>query len=643
MGKYMVIDGNRVEFDKEKNILDVVRKAGVDLPTLCYYSELSIYGACRMCVVEDEKGRIITSCSTPPKDKMIIKTNTPKLHKHRKMILELILASHRRDCTVCRKNGRCRLQELAIRYGVKRIRFKNSKNKAQIDRSSKSIVIDSSKCILCGDCVRMCNEVQNVGAIDFAFRGSKMTVSPAFGNCIADTNCVGCGQCASVCPTGAIIIKSCVNEVWDAIYDPKKRVVMQIAPAVRVALGEEFGIKGGENVMDKIVAVMRRLGVDEIYDTSLGADLTTLEESKEFLQKLKAEGKISEQEKESRDSADLEKEQRNETKDSIDSEKEQKNNSDDNTCSEEEKGRESKDNTNLEKEEKDCQDNMEGNENISEEKDENNKEIIYPLFTSCCPSWFRYAETKHPELLPYVSTCKSPMEMFGVVIKEYFKKKDIDEGRTTVSIAVMPCTAKKAEADRDEFIREEVKDIDYVLTTSEMCDMINESGIKFEEIEGECSDTPFSLYSGAGVIFGVTGGVTEAVVRTIAEDKSPKALKELQFIGIRGMEGVKICETEINGLYLRIGIVNGLANAERLIKVIERGEEHFDFVEVMACKGGCVGGAGQPFGLSDIKCERAKGLYKADKVAQIKISSDNPRLNTIYNDVLKGNSHLLNR
>lgn len=560
MGKYMIIDGNRVEFDKEKNILDVVRKAGVDLPTLCYYSELSIYGACRMCVVEDEKGRIITSCSTPPKDKMIIKTNTPKLHKHRKMILELILASHRRDCTVCRKNGRCRLQELAIRYGVKRIRFKNSKNKAQIDRSSKSIVIDSSKCILCGDCVRMCNEVQNVGAIDFAFRGSKMTVSPAFGNCIADTNCVSCGQCAAVCPTGAIIIKSCVNEVWDAIYDPKKRVVMQIAPAVRVALGEEFGIKSGENVMDKIVAVMRRLGVDEIYDTSLGADLTTLEESKEFLQKLKAEEKIS-----------------------------------------------------------------------------------YPLFTSCCPAWFRYAETKHPELLPYISTCKSPMEMFGVVIKEYFKKKDIDEGRTTVSIAVMPCTAKKAEADRDEFIRDEVKDIDYVLTTSELCDMINESGIKFEEIEGECSDTPFSLYSGAGVIFGVTGGVTEAVVRTIAEDKSPKALKELQFIGIRGMEGVKVCEIEINGLYLRIGIVNGLANAEKLIQVIESGEEHFDFVEVMACKGGCIGGAGQPFGLSDIKCERAKGLYKADKVAQIKISSDNPRLNTIYNDVLKGNSHLLHR
>lgn len=574
MEKYMIIDGNRVEFDEEKNILDVVRKAGIDLPTFCYYSELSIYGACRMCVVEDERGRIIASCSTPPKDKMIIKTNTPKLHQHRKMILELILASHCRDCTVCRKNGKCRLQELAMRFGVDKIRFKNTRKNPPIDRSSKAIVIDPGKCILCGDCVRMCNEVQNVGAIDFTFRGSNMIVSPAFGKCLAETNCVSCGQCSAVCPTGAIVIKSCTKEVWDAIYDPKKRVVMQIAPSVRVAVGEEFGINSGENVMDKIVAVMRRLGVDEIYDTSLGADITTFEESKEFLKKLKADSDLY--------------------------------------CS-------------------------------TDESENNDNKIIYPLFTSCCPAWFKYAENKHPELLPYISTCKSPMEMFGVVIKEYFKKKDLDEGKETISVAVMPCTAKKAEADREEFIRNGVKDVDYVLTTSELCDMINESGIRFDEVEGEYSDTPFSLYSGGGVIFGVTGGVTESVIRTIAEDKSPKALKELQFIGIRGMEGVKVCEVELNGLSLRIGVVNGLANAEKLIQIIERGEQHFDFVEVMACKGGCIGGAGQPFGLSEIKNERAKGLYKADKVAQIKTSSENPRLKIIYRDVLKGNDHLLHR
>lgn len=599
----MIIDGNRVEFNKEKNILDVVRKAGIDLPTFCYYSELSIYGACRMCVVEDEKGRIIASCSTPPKDKMIIKTNTPKLHKHRKMILELILASHCRDCTVCRKNGKCRLQELALRFGVHKIRFKNSKNKSQIDKSSKAIIIDSSKCILCGDCVRMCNEVQNVGAIDFAFRGSNMIVSPAFGKCIADTNCVSCGQCSAVCPTGAIVIKSCVKEVWDAIYDPKKRVVMQIAPAVRVALGEEFGIRPGENVMDKIVAVMRRLGVDEIYDTSLGADLTTFEESKEFLEKLKSDNDYI-----------------------YSSEKVQNN-----------EWEEDSSNNDLKKNTDSGQDNL----NCEELKE--SKKVRYPLFTSCCPAWMRYAETKHPELLPYVSTCKSPMEMFGVVIKEYFRERDLKEGIETISVAVMPCTAKKAEADREEFIRNGTKDVDYVLTTSELCDMINESGIRFNEVEGEYSDAPFSLYSGGGVIFGVTGGVTESVIRTIAEDKSPKALSDLQFIGVRGMDGVKICETEINGIPLRIGIVNGLANAEKLIQVIESGQQHFDFVEVMACTGGCIGGAGQPFGLSEIKSERAKGLYKADKVAQIKTSSENPRLNIVYNDVLKGNSHLLHR
>lgn len=565
MSKYMIIDGKRVEFDKEKNILDLVRKAGIDLPTFCYYSELSVYGACRMCMVEDEKGRLIASCSTPPKDKMEIKTNTPRLHHHRKMILELILASHCRDCTVCKKSGKCRLQELALRFGVENIRFKNTVIKPPIDKSSKSIQIDQSKCILCGDCVRMCNEIQNVGAIDFAFRGSKMIVSPAFGKCIGETNCVGCGQCSAVCPTGAIVIKSNVKEVWKEIYNPNKRVVMQIAPAVRTALGEEYNIKSGENVMNLIAAALRKIGVDYVYDTSLGADLTTVEESKEFIRK------------------------------------------------------------------------------IEHEDEQDNKYESYPLFTSCCPAWIKYCETKHPELMKYISTCKSPMEMFGVVIKEYFKKKDKADNKETVSVAVMPCTAKKAEADRAEFVRNGIKDIDYVLTTSEICSMINETGIKFNEIEAESLDMPFSLHSGAGVIFGVTGGVTEAVIRTIDEDKSQKALKEIEFIGIRGMDGIKVCETEINERKFRIAVVSGLGNAEKIIKLMENGEEHFDFVEVMACPGGCVAGAGQPFGFEAEKIERAKGLYKTDKVAQMKRSAENPMIQTIYNDILKGNVHLLHR
>lgn len=554
MSKYMIIDNNKVEFDKEKNILDLVRKAGIDLPTFCYYSDLSIYGACRMCVVEDERGSIIASCSTPPKDKMSIKTNTPKLHQHRKMILELLLAAHCRDCTICEKNGKCTLQKLALRFGLKNIRFKNTNTEKQLDTSSKSIIRDPSKCILCGDCVRMCNEVQNVGAIDFAYRGSKMIVSPAFGKPLGETDCVNCGQCATVCPTGAIIVKSDIKNIWKALYNPKQRVVVQVAPAVRIALGEEFGMKPGENVMGKIVAAMRRLGFDDIYDTSLTADLTIIEETKEFLEKLEC-----------------------------------------------------------------------GNNKL-------------PLFTSCCPGWIRYTETKHPELMPYISSCKSPMQMFGVVIKEYFKDKDVLEDRETISVAVMPCTAKKAEAAREEFMRDGISDVDYVITTTELCAMIKEIGIQFNELEAESADMPFSLHSGAGVIFGVTGGVTEAVIRGVVENKTPKALKEIEFIGIRGMEGVKVCELPVEDTILRIAVVSGLGNAESLIEKIKSGEEHFDFIEVMACPGGCISGAGQPFGLREANNARAKGLYKADKVAQLKRSQENPMIESLYSGLLKDRS-----
>ncbi|HCL01582.1 MAG TPA: ferredoxin [Lachnoclostridium phytofermentans] len=558
MAKYMIIDGNRVEFNDEPNILALVRKAGIDLPTFCYYSDLSIYGACRMCVVEDQWGGIIASCSTPPKDKMEVKTNTPKLHQHRKMILELLLAAHCRDCTVCDKNGKCRLQELAHRFGIKSVRFENKTEEMELDTSSASIIRDPGKCILCGDCVRMCNEIQNVGAIDFAHRGAKMIVSPAFNKKIAETNCVNCGQCAAVCPTAAITVKSDLKEVWKAIYNPKKRVVVQVAPAVRVALGEEFHMKAGENVIGKIVAALRRLGFDAIFDTSVGADLTIMEESKELLKKL-----------------------------------------------------ESGDNK-------------------------------YPLFTSCCPGWIRYAETKHKELLPYISTCKSPMEMFGAVIKEHFKGLDSTEGVETVSVAIMPCTAKKYEASRDEFKRNNIPDVDYVITTIELVKMIKEIGIQFEELDPEAPDMPFSLYSGAGVIFGVTGGVTEAAVRRVVADKSPKSLKDIEFLGLRGMDGVKVCELQVEeDSIVRIGVVSGLANAEALIEKIESGEEHFDFVEVMACPGGCIAGAGQPFSHKEEKNARASGMYKADKVSQIKRCEENPLMLSLYNGLLKHRTHEL--
>ncbi len=557
MSKYMIIDGERVEFDSEPNILAVVRKAGIELPTFCYYPELSIYGACRMCVVEDERGGIIASCSTPPKDGMAIRTNTAKLHHHRRMILELLLASHCRDCTTCEKSGKCRLQEFAKRFGVTNVRFTSDAPQAEIDRSSRAIVRDPSKCILCGDCVRMCSEIQNVGAIDFAHRGSSMIVSPAFGKPIAETDCVNCGQCAAVCPTGAITIKSDTDSVFAALHNPKKRVVAQVAPAVRVALGAEFGLPEGSDVIGKIFAAMHRLGFALVYDTSLSADLTIMEEAAELLHKLTAgDGK-------------------------------------------------------------------------------------YPLFTSCCPGWIRYAETKHPELLPYISTCKSPMEMLGAVLREHFNKIDAEDGRETVSVAIMPCTAKKFEASREEFKRGGVPDVDYVLTTTELVRMIKEVGIHFEELIPDAPDAPFSLSSGAGMIFGVTGGVTEAAVRRVVEDKSAKAVKEIEYLGLRDLAGTKICELPYGERTLRIAVVNGLANAEQLIERIESGEEHFDFVEVMACPGGCINGSGQPYSIRPDKERRARGIAEADNAAQLKHCEENPVVASLYEGILKDRAHEL--
>lgn len=516
-----------------------------------------------MCVVEDERGGIIASCSTPPKDKMVIRTNTSKLHKHRKMILELLLASHCRDCTICDKDGNCRLQMLATRFRLSDVRFPNTHPERCIDGSSLSIVRDPSKCILCGDCVRMCNEVQHVGAIDFANRGADMVVSPAFGKNIADTDCVNCGQCAAVCPTAAITIKNDLKEVWQALYAPDKRVVAQIAPAVRVAIGEEFGIAPGKNTVGKIFTALRMLGFDTVFDTSFGADLTVVEEAGELLYKL---------------------------------------------------------------------------ENGEKKYPQGNS---LPLFTSCCPAWVRFVETKYPELLPYVSTCKSPMEMFGSVIKEYYRPADEQAGVETVSVAIMPCVAKKYEAAREEFKRDNVLDVDYVITTKELILMIKELGIQFNEIEPSAPDMPFSISSGAGVIFGVTGGVMEAALRHVAE-KNNEALREIEYSGIRGLDGTKIAEVEVAGKTLRIGVVNGLGNAENLIEKLIRGEERLDFVEVMACPYGCIGGAGQPFGYQQVKQERAFGMYKADKSAIVKRSEDNPTLQNMYeNGMLKDRAHEL--
>lgn len=558
MAKTLFIDGKEVEFTNEPNLLEVIRKAGMNVPTFCYRPDLSSFGACRMCVVEVEGRGIQSSCTMPPEEGLKIHLNTEKTRRIRKTVLELLLANHDRSCLTCDKSGDCELQKYAEEYGIKEIRYAEKEDYLPIDDSSPSIVRDPNKCILCGACVRACTEFQGHSVLGFANRGSKTLVEPMNGRPLGQVDCINCGQCVAVCPTGALTIKSQIDDVWARITDPSKKVVAHIAPSVRVALGEMFGLEPGENTIGKINAALRRVGFDMVFDTNFGADLTIMEEATEFLERLKT------------------------------------------------------------------------GQNL-------------PLFTSCCPAWIKYMETMHPDMLNHLSSCKSPMSMQSPVLVDLVPKiLGIDRKDLTV-VAIMPCTAKKFEALRPELSQNGVADTDFVLTTKELGRMIKSAGIDFNALEPEQADSPFGEYTGAGTIFGASGGVAEAAVRTAYEFATGEVLQDVDIKQIRGTsERCKEVELDLKGTKLTVRVVSTMKEAEKSIKEIKDGTAKFQMLEVMACPGGCINGGGQPasFDCSKIKEERAQGLYKEDRELPQRKSHMNPSIQKLYNEFLEyPNSH----
>ena len=555
----ITINDKKYEFTNEKNILSIIRKAGIEVPTLCYQPELSIFGACRLCTVEDDRGRCFASCSEEPRDGMVIYTHTERLRRHRKLIVELLLAAHCRDCTTCDKHGKCTLQKLAYQLGVNTVRFENHRPEYKVDFSSPSIVRDPNKCILCGNCVRVCNEIQTVGVLGFAHRGTDALVTPAFDREMAATNCVSCGQCRVVCPTGALTIHHNMTEVWNALGDKNTRVVVQIAPAVRVAVSEAFGLPKGENSMGKIVAALHRMGFDEVFDTTYSADLTIMEESAEFLDRVANGGTL-------------------------------------------------------------------------------------PLLTSCCPAWVKFVENEYPEFNRNISTCRSPQGMFSAVLKHYYADEANAQGKKTYVVSIMPCTAKKMEAERPDSYTNGVKDTDIVLTTHELIRMIDAHGINFETLPSEACDMPFGIGSGGGVIFGVTGGVTEAVLRRLVDGHDPATLTAIAESGVRGDSGIKEFTVPYNGIDVKICVASGLGNARKVLEAVKSGAKEYHFIEVMACPGGCVMGGGQPADGAPKACRaayRTKGLYAADGDMAIKKPNENPLMDVFYNGYFKGKAHEL--
>ncbi|MBO7549820.1 MAG: iron hydrogenase small subunit [Clostridia bacterium] len=557
----LTIDGVKVCVPADYTVLEAAREANVNIPTLCYLKDVQQIGACRICLVEGGGRGLQAACVLPVAEGMDIKTNTPKIRAARKINLELLLSNHNRECTSCIRNRNCELQQLCNEYGVDGYPFDSGKlPESNVDDISPSIVRDNSKCILCRRCVAACNNVQQIGAIGVSKRGMKSVVGVVYGKSLADSPCVNCGQCIVACPTGALHEKDSTKEVWAALANPDLHVVVQPAPAVRAALGEEFGMPVGTSVTGKLAASLRRLGFDKVFDTDFAADVTIMEEGTEFINRLTNNG-------------------------------------------------------------------------------------VLPLITSCSPGWIKYCETFYPEFLPNLSTCKSPHEMGGALIKTYYAEKNGIDPKKIFTVSVMPCTAKKFEAKREELSNNGLQDVDAVITTRELARMIRTAGIDFNHLPDEDFDDLMGESTGAAVIFGATGGVMEAALRTVYEVVTGKELEKVDFKAVRGTKGIKEATIDVGGKKVRVAVANGTGNASKLLEKVKAGAK-YDFIEVMGCPGGCVTGGGQPIINSkdlcyiDPKKLRAKALYSEDQRKNLRKSHQNPELIKLYKDYLgKPNGH----
>lgn len=545
------INGNKIKAKSGETVLNVLNDHGIKVPTLCHLKDMMPTGSCRMCVVEHKNtDKLITSCSAVVEDGMDILTHSPRVTEARKVIVELLLSNHPDDCLYCVRNGNCELQGLSEDLCVTERRIQGRKNKLPIDTSSVSILRDPEKCILCGRCVRVCEEVIGVACIDFSKRGSQTVVSTAFDKGMNTSSCVNCGQCIMVCPTGALTEQNHFAEIKEALSNPAKTVVVQYAPAISVSIAEEFGMEPGKDIAGIMNAALRKIGFDYVFDTSFAADLTIMEESNELIKRI------------------------------------------------------------IE------------NKNL-------------PLITSCCPGWVKYAEEFVPEMLPNLSTCKSPQQMAGAIIKTYFADKVNLKKEDIYSVAIMPCTAKKFEAQREEMTHKGISDVDGVLTTREFVKFVKLFGINMHEIESETADSPLGIRTTAGKLFGASGGVAEAAIRTAYHTLTGTELVKFKIPQIRGLKGQKEVHLDINGLKVGVAVVNGLVNAKKLLDEIKAGRDDIQFIEIMACPGGCVGGGGQPINLDEEAVKRRiRSLYNIDDTESIKVSHKNPDVIILYNEFL---------